>query len=166
MPQAAGAEVQANSRSKLDLAAILRTPDWPTYSAQSQRIVYGQLAALLELHRRNLWERAGDLWMARLLVENTCISMPDLDLRALVLLVVDEAALVWPLVRESVNTFRMDMTVSELSWVCVFSLDEVQVSVTDLGEMWSFPRGGSSWSSQWLGRQVDSRGRARDSLVI
>lgn len=123
-----GADIAGGAaHGKVELKAILGNPDWPSYTAQSVRIVYGQLAALLDLHRRDMWEHAADLWATRLLVENTFVSLPARDLRGLVVLVVDEAALLWPLERIGNHTYRLDMAVHELTWVCIYSADEVQV---------------------------------------
>lgn len=52
--------------SDLDLDGILKTPDWPSYTAQSQKHVYGQLQALLFLSANNKFADAASLWFIKL----------------------------------------------------------------------------------------------------
>lgn len=60
--------------SKLDLDGILKNPtSWPSYSAQSQKDIYGQIMALRFLHQTSQLQDAAELWCVKLLPDLTAV---------------------------------------------------------------------------------------------
>lgn len=112
--------------SQLDLAAILKQPTWVSYSAQSQKLGYGQMEALRYLHLHNEWARAEDMWHTKLLMEGSVINHISTDRVLLVLQVLEVSAICWPVTRIAHDMFELDLRVEKLEWVHLFSAEDAQ----------------------------------------
>lgn len=112
--------------SKLDLAAILKQPTWVSYSAQSQKLGYGQMEAVRYLHLHNMWGSAEDLWHTKLLIEGSIIHHLPSDRILLVLQVLEVSAICWPVIRVAHDMFDLDLGAKKLEWVHLFSVNEAQ----------------------------------------
>ena len=111
----------------LDLERITKPQDWPSYSAQSQKITYAQQAAVLYLNEQKSFCRAGDLWRVRFLAEGQAVSIQGIDNYLCVLQVLECAALGWPLERVAADSWRLRLETEELQWICCVDWADVKV---------------------------------------
>lgn len=122
-------EAKDNKRlkaGKLDLKGILSSQDWTSFQAQSQKSIYVEVQALLNLSQQDKWAEASELWHSRLLSAGSFVRMTGSDDRYLVLANYDEAALCWPLARIANTFFEIDLSVKKLKWVCIYGGDEAR----------------------------------------
>lgn len=115
--------------ASIDLHEILQTQTWPSYSAQSQKVIYAQMAALRDLYRRNDFAMAAQQWCIQLVLERSIVWRAGGTEPVLVLQVWDCAALAWPLVRVASDFIRLDTDVEELQWMCLYDFGDLQVIV-------------------------------------
>ena len=115
------------TEGSVDLRGILKTGSWQSYSAQSQKIGYGQMEALRQLHERNRWEHVDQLWHTKLLGEGSIILHTQSGKHMMVLQVLEVAAICWPMRRIAHDMYALDLQATALEWVLLFSADEVQV---------------------------------------
>jgi hypothetical protein len=118
----------------MDLSQIVGNQDWPSYTAQSQKMVYGQQSALMYLYDHNEWDNAHKLDCIRLIPEGVILYLTHMKKHAYVIQVLDVVALVWPLVAtSSPNVYKLDLTVSRLEFVCLLRLDDAKVKTGIVG---------------------------------
>lgn len=115
----------AKAGGGLDLHGILKNPSWPSYTAQSQKLVYAQMAALLDLYRRGDFSLAAAQWHVTLWPEKAMIQTPDMDAPAMVLQVWESAALLWPMTRTASDMYALDMKAEKLIFRCAYDFEDI-----------------------------------------
>lgn len=97
------------------------------FSPESEQSLTAQLRLLRTLSENNLWHQANDAWHTSLLPVGGLIRVVSSNSHLWVLKTNDFAALCWPAEQVSVNMWRKDPAVKELTWYTCFDLGDVQV---------------------------------------
>lgn len=105
----------------------MKNPDWVTYSAQSQKLGYGQQVAIQWLHAKGASDSAAKLRAIKYVPEGEIIHYIPGGCFYLVLQVLEAAALCWPVERSCANGYKIALGLDELPWLCITSVDDVMV---------------------------------------
>lgn len=109
------------------LRKVLGAQKWTTYNAQTVRETYSHIHLFLHARRNNCWQQVGNFWMVQLLPEFQLFRDTRSDRVYFTIKVFEAAAVAWPMVQVANNMWRMDMTVTQLTWFVLLDLDSVQV---------------------------------------
>jgi hypothetical protein len=99
------------------------------YNAQGAK-VFGAAAALLGcLHRKVEWAKAGDAWRAAFVPELQVILQRQGDVKSIwmCLYSTEYSCLVWPVKRTGARFIQLDMSVTSLQWVPIFTFEGLEV---------------------------------------
>ena len=112
-PKKAG-EVHESDAEDVDLDGILKTKTWESYSAQSQKLTYGQISTLVYLNQNGMLEESATTKWGKLAPVGKGLIFHETGMRVLVIAVLDRAIVGWPLSRCAIDVNELDMTITSL----------------------------------------------------
>lgn len=121
------APAPSGEKHALPFDDILKNPDWPTYSAQSQKLSCGIQAAFMWMFRTNKFDHVAKLRAIKLVPEGQIVWRKEDDAYLMVLQVLEASALCWPVERLCGNGFKVKSGLDYLEWLCITAPEELEV---------------------------------------
>lgn len=125
------APVHASNGEKdsADLYGILAAKAWPSFTAQSLKHTVSNLYFFKFLHQTNQWAQADGAWAVQMLPEGHILIDKPRALQFLVVKVLHNAALVWPVIKASPteHIYELDLQTKALDWYVTLSIDDLLV---------------------------------------